>query len=229
VIAGTAAGAAIVLWALVVLRSRRARRSAARRLAFPPPRRSDSAGVRPAAAPRAQATGADEPDLAASCDRIARELRSGQSLTAALLGAADAAGHPFLRDVAAGLRAGRPLVVAIDGAAHPPVHADVAFVGQVLAVAAEHGGAPAEAIDRAAATLRERAALRAERSAQAASARLSTQVMTVLPLAFTAVVATSDPAVRDVLLGTPLGWTCLTVGAGLNLVGRVWARRVVAQ
>jgi tight adherence protein B len=76
--------------------------------------------------------------------------------------------------------------------------------------------------------LRERLALRAERQAQAASARLSTRVMTVLPFAFTGFVAVTDADVRGVLLHTPVGWTCLTVGVALNVAGRAWAKRAVA-
>jgi Flp pilus assembly protein TadB len=107
------------------------------------------------------------------------------------------------------------------GQAHLP-----GLVGQVLAVAAEQGGAPAEAIDRAATTLRDRAALRAERIAHASSARLSTRVMTVLPIGFTALVAATHPGVRAVLLTTQIGWACLGIGLALNLTGRAWAKRV---
>lgn len=170
----------------------------------------------------------DDGRLAEACDAIARALRSGRSLSAAVVEAAERYGQPALVEIARAVGVGEQLPTAIDRVTSRVADPDVLLVVQVLAVAAEHGGSQAEAIDRAAATLRERAALREERRAQAASARLSTRVMTVLPFAFTGFVATTDGDVRDVLLRTPVGWTCLTIGVALNLAGRAWAKRAVA-
>lgn len=197
---------------------RRPRRTAGRR------RRGDA----PASSP------ADVAALVASCDAISRSLRSGASLSVAVAGAAAAHGHPTLAAIARGTGVGIPLPEAIERAlsssadATSDVDADAALVLQVLGVAAEHGGAPAETIDRAAATVRERAALRAERHSQAASARLSGRVMTTLPFAFTGFVAATDADVRRILVATPLGWTCLATGLALNLAGRAWTARAVA-
>ena len=177
---------------------------------------------------RAGHVAAGDERLAESCDAIARALRSGRSLSAAVVEAADRHGHPALAGIARAVRVGVALPKAIADVASRSCEPDVVLVVNVLAVAAEHGGSQAEAIDRAAATLRERAALRAERHAQAASARLSTRVMTVLPFAFTGFVASTDADVRDVLFRTPIGWTCLTIGVALNLAGRMWAKRAVA-
>lgn len=240
--AGALAGAAIVLWALLKWRARATRNAVGHRLAAPPadppqrpgctpdrssPRDAPSAAVRRpwSWSPARQGDGVGLEEV---CDRLARDLRSGSSLTAAVLDAAAEMHHPFLASVADSVHAGSPLAAAIDAAVPPHPDPDVALVAQVLAVAAEHGGAPAEAIDRAASTLRERSALRAERIAQAASARLSTRVMTVLPVGFTALVAAGDPSVRTVLLRTPIGWTCVALGLALNLLGRAWARRAMA-
>lgn len=177
---------------------------------------------------RAVAHGGDDAVLAESCDAIARALRGGRSLSAAVVEAADRHGHHALVEISRGVGVGEQLPSAIARAASRSSNPDVMLVVQVLAVAAEHGGSQAEAIDRAATTLRERRALRAERQAQAASARLSTRVMTVLPFAFTGFVATTDADVRHVLVRTPVGWTCLTVGIALNVAGRAWAKRAVA-
>lgn len=169
------------------------------------------------------------------CDDVARRLRTGASLTAAVVDTIDAAErsphagapHPVLVAIAHRASVGDPLAEAARIATTDHPDADVQLVAHVLAVAADHGGAPAEAIDRAASTLRERAALRAERHAQSASARLSTRVMTALPVAFTGFVAATDPDVRHVLLRTPIGWGCLATGLALNLAGRAWARRLL--
>jgi tight adherence protein B len=242
-IAGALAGAASAAWVVVAVGAWMRRRDVRRRLQAdgapsPAARRAASGSGRVAWAQRwfARRTfgarrRADGPadDLASACDEMSRRLRSGQSLAAAIIGSADAKGGPFVTGIARSARLGEQLSGAIERAAALVTDADTELVAQVLGVVAEHGGSQAEAIDRAAATLRERAALRAERAAQAASARLSTRVMTVLPVGFTGVVAAADPDVRAVLLGTPIGWSCIAVGLGLNLIGRAWARRAVGS
>ena len=255
-IAGALAGGALSAWIVVAVAARRRVRHVRGRLigASDEARRADTSSVpartmltpsdgerprRPSRsmarrcresrgdrAPRTAAAGDD--GLAESCDAIARALRGGHSLSVALVGAADRHGHPALVEIARAVAVGEPLPRAIAATAGRAADPDVVLVVNVLAVAAEHGGAQAEAIDRAAATLRERAALRAERLAQAASARLSTRVMTVLPFAFTGFVAATDADVRHVLFRTSIGWTCLAVGVALNLAGRSWAKRTVA-
>ncbi len=232
-IVGAVAGGAVAAWLLMIGRARRDRRTVIERLVNAPDDGADGAAAevpgRHRRPPRRRSPAARAgAGLAEACDAIARDLRSGRSLTVAVLAVAEQAHQPYLAEIAAAVRAGQPLSVAIDAAAAGHSDADVALVSQVLAVAAEHGGSPAEAVDRAAATLRERSALHAERVAQAASARLSTRVMTVLPVGFTAVVATTDPAVREVLFATPIGWTCLALGLALNLAGRAWAKRALA-
>jgi tight adherence protein B len=160
---------------------------------------------------------------------VSRRLRSGQSLATAIIDSSDAGGGALLAAIARSSRLGAQLPDAIEQAAVSLTDADTQLVAQVLGVVAEHGGSQAEAIDRAATTLRERDALWAERSAQAASARLSTRVMTVLPIGFTGVIAATDPDVRRVLFRTPIGWSCIALGLGLNLLGRTWARRAVGS
>lgn len=239
-IAGAVAGGALAAWLVTIVAGRRRVRQVRRRLLVAPPRaRSDRArglsvgrsmiGRRGREGPpHAGRVAAGDDRLAESCDAIARALRGGRSLSAAVVEAADRHGHPALAEIARGVGVGGALPHAIADVAERAHEADVVLVVNVLGVAAEHGGSQAEAIDRAAATLRERAALRAERHAQAASARLSTRVMTVLPFAFTGFVASTDADVRHVLFRTPVGWTCLTIGVALNLAGRMWAMRAVA-
>lgn len=234
-IAGAVAGGVLAAWLVARVAERRTRRSVRGRLvassappaAFArgsrPPRRRSLPGQRAAGPPCA-----DDGLLADTCDSIARALRGGRSLAAAVAEAADRHAHPAVVEIARGVGVGEPLTTAIDRVAARAADPDTVLVTQVLAVAAEHGGSQAEAIDRAAATLRERHALRAERRAQAASARLSTRVMTILPFAFTGFVAASDADVRHVLVGTPVGWSCLAIGGVLNLGGRAWAKRAVA-
>ena len=236
-IAGAVAGGALAAWLAARVAERHSGRRIRERLAGAPPPRTAPEGSRPRhrqsprrGLARRDAGPADDDAglLAETCDSIARALRGGRSLAAAIVEAADRHAHPAMVQIGRGIGVGEQLPNAIDRVASLAADPDTVLVTQVLAVAAEHGGSQAEAIDRAAATLRERRALRAERQAQAASARLSTRVMTVLPFAFTGFVAATDADVRDVLLRTPVGWSCLAIGAALNLAGRAWARRAVA-
>jgi Flp pilus assembly protein TadB len=74
--------------------------------------------------------------------------------------------------------------------------------------------------------LRQRAADLDERSAQAASARLSTHVMTAVPLAMLAVLTATDDDVRAVTVA-PVGAACIASGLILNALGWWWMRRIV--
>jgi tight adherence protein B len=105
---------------------------------------------------------------------------------------------------------------------------DGAVAAQALA-AATLGGSAAAALDHAAAVLRERRAVRHERIAQAAMARLSARVLTVVPLVFAAWAATSSRTTRRAYLDSPLGFGAALLGVTLNLSGWWWMRRIVGR
>ena len=104
-------------------------------------------------------------------------------------------------------------------------HLDLVLV--VLRAVAEHGGAAAEPIDRAASALRQRAALIGERRTQSAQARLSAIVMTFLPGVMLAVLILSSSSVRTAV-ASPVGLGAIAAGALLNAVGWSWMRRLIA-
>ncbi|MEO8162607.1 MAG: hypothetical protein ABI590_02395 [Ilumatobacteraceae bacterium] len=93
--------------------------------------------------------------------------------------------------------------------------------------AATTGRAGTHALERAATTLRERTAIRFERRAQSAQARLSVKILTLLPVAFLAWQMITSPMARWFLLASPLGWAILVGGLGLNWFGRRWMNRIV--
>ena len=189
----------------------------------------------PATGPRERAAGdadAAALDLAAALEQIARLVRAGSSVAAAL--DETARDHPdgFIGRVAAQRAAGLPLVDAIDtvvGAGGRSVADDTdrRLAGAVVSAAHTAGGPGAAAIDRAAATVRERVARRADRRAHAAQARLSARILSALPVAFTAWTATTDDRVAHFLLRTVPGLACLCVGAVLAGCGWWWMQRLV--
>ena len=96
----------------------------------------------------------------------------------------------------------------------------------VIATAAQLGGSPAQAIDRTATTLRQRAADADERTVHAAQARLSAHVLTALPIAMLLLLFVTDSDVRAAAT-SPLGVACIATGLALNMVGSIWMRRII--
>jgi tight adherence protein B len=164
------------------------------------------------------------------CHALARELRRGRSLHLALRAVvADptlAAGS--LATVVRRAEAGEAVATALGRWAAALDHPDAHLVRAVLAVGDATGAALAPSLDRAAATMRERAELGAEIRALTAQSRASALLLTVSPLAFLALLAGLDRGIVAVVVATPLGWTCLIVGAALDGVGWWWMRRLVA-
>jgi tight adherence protein B len=168
-------------------------------------------------------------DVADWCELVARSLRSGSSLTAAVTAGATAESsmatvvEPVVRHVTRG----EPLVVALDGSgvdlASP---AGLAFT--VLRSCARFGGPAAIPLERAAATLRVRAAVAAEQQAQSAQAQLSARVLTLVPIALLGMLAVTDAKVRAVIT-TPAGLAVVVLGGLLNVAGALWMRRIIGR
>lgn len=167
---------------------------------------------------------ADPGDVADWCDRLARAVRGGNTLTGAIRSVTPppTAASPVAQIVLA-LDRGTPLERA---AASVPALTDLAVALTVIRACASTGGPAAEPLDRAAAALRARAAESAERRTQSEQSRLSAVVMTVLPIAMLLVLVATSPSVRYVVLSPP---GLLLVGAGslLNLGGWTWMRRII--
>lgn len=164
-------------------------------------------------------------EVAQWLDSVAREVRSGANLSAAIdtiepPPALSATVAPARR----ALRRGASLVSALDEVAGDDPQIRLSMT--VLRALAVHGGPAAEPIDRAAATLRARAAIDAERVTQSAQARLSALVMTLLPIAMLVLLIGASSSVRRVVTA-PLGVVIIALGAALNLVGWWWMRRIV--
>ena len=105
---------------------------------------------------------------------------------------------------------------------------DIVLTWHVLSMCARNGGAVAEPLDRAAATLRSRQAIRYERQAYSAQARLSAKVLTLAPVAFALWMILTTSTVRDFLASTA-GSLCILFGAALNSAGWLWMRRIVSM
>lgn len=165
-------------------------------------------------------------DVAAWCDDLARSVRSGSSLRDALLTVmpVDASTAAATATMRLAIDRGAPVAAAVVriGA----VGQDLRTALSVIAIASRLGGPCAAAIDRTAMTLRQRAADADERGVQAAQARLSSHVMTAVPLLMLGVLFATDDDVRVVTV-SPIGATCIVAGLTLNATGSWWMHRIV--
>ncbi|WP_300624115.1 type II secretion system F family protein [Ilumatobacter sp.] len=162
--------------------------------------------------------------MAAWCDELSRATRTGSTLPAAIRAApVPASCGEQIGQLTFALDRGMPLRDAIAGAPRAP-HLDLALT--VLTACAEHGGHPGQPLDRAAATLRARAADLADRRTQSAQARLSAVVMTILPLLMLAVMLVASAPIRGAL-ASPVGLVVLVIGGALNVLGWRWMQRLI--
>ncbi len=162
------------------------------------------------------------------CDDLARQLRSGSTLRDAVITTlpSDPAARRSTDELRHRLDRGWSMVDACDPPGHGGAHLRLAII--VIATAARLGGSPAPAIDRTAATLRQRAVDADERRVHAAQARLSAHVLTAVPLAMLLLLLITDADVRTAATST-LGTTCIGVGLSLNAIGSVWMRRIIGR
>lgn len=167
--------------------------------------------------------------LPLALDAVSASMRAGHAVAPAIAEAA-AVGSPLGPELAAlvgQVARGLPIAVALDEWAERSTDRGTVQAAAALAVAATVGGPGADAVEAAAASIRARASSDAEAVALSVQARASAAVLSAAPVAFTAFLATVDPASARFLLASPAGWTCLTVGLTLDASGAIWMRRLV--
>jgi tight adherence protein B len=162
-------------------------------------------------------------DSVAAFEHAARDVRAGLSTRTAL--ADSLRRHPgVLPGLRARLEADEPLAEAVHDLA--ATGDDELFV-HALRVSLRTDAHPADVLDRAVLIVRERAAWRHERHSQAAQARLSARLLTLLPVGFALWSTATSARVRDAELHQPVVAVCLVLGLVLNLFGWWWMRHLV--
>ncbi len=173
-----------------------------------------------------------ERSLAELLEAIARALRSGASLRQAVTAAAGAGSGPLARDLTqtmADVGRGADFGVALDGWGQRRCVPSLRLAVAALTLAAETGGAQARALDRVAATVRDRLAVRSEQAALGSQARASALVMGVTPVAFALLAGVTDPRTADFLLHRAPGLACLSLGLVLDAAALVWMLRITGD
>lgn len=169
-------------------------------------------------------------------DEVARELRAGGAITAALDRVADADDEPVgvlnaFRDARV---CGTPVVEALERWMRSQddevtaVRTTVAVAAGALATAVAAGEQAAYALEGVAEALRAEVDARAEAHAQGAQGRASAAVLASLAPASLVLGAVLAPESARVLLVDPIGNVALVGGVGCELLGVWWMRRILS-
>ena len=170
----------------------------------------------------------EQSSVADFLDAIAREVHSGYSLTLAFVNTAERFSNLawWTEPIAVHCIRGHSLANAIADTTPTNWTADIALATRTLSVASNGGYGIANTVEKSASILREREHIALERRAQTAQIRLSTSVLSWIPLVICVWVITRQSDTRTFLLSTPLGLMCIAVGLLFNITGRKWIARI---
>jgi tight adherence protein B len=170
----------------------------------------------------------EQSSVADFLDAIAREVHSGYSLTLAFVNTSER--FPsfawWTEPISLQCIRGHSLATAIANTSPQNWTTDVALATRTLSVASNGGYGIVGALEKSASILREREHIAHERLAQTAQIRLSTAVLSWIPLVICAWVITRQSHTRTFLLHSPLGLLCIAFGLLFNIAGRKWITRI---
>lgn len=158
-----------------------------------------------------------------TCELVAADLVAGQSPVVALRRASEE--WPALAPVAEAAELGSDPARALAELAAAPGAGDLRLVAAAWTVAHRTGGGLADALDRVAATLRDRRATARVVASELASARATARLVAALPVAMLLLGGRGSGA-WAFLLGSPVGLACLAAGLALGLAGLAWIERI---
>ena len=159
-----------------------------------------------------------------SCELVASELVAGQSTVVALRRAAEE--WPALGPVAEAGELGSDPAAALADLSRTPGAADLRLVAAAWTVAHRTGGGLADALDRVAATIRDRRATGRVVESELASARATARLVAALPVVLLVLGGGHGAGAWTFLLGHPVGLGCLAAGVVLGLAGLWWIERI---
>lgn len=159
------------------------------------------------------------------CEAVADELRAGRLSTDALL-ASSHADDRLLAHAVSAARHGLPVAPALVRDAGLPGAEGLRLAAACWAVAEQHGGALAGALDRVAATLRAQELARRRVELELAAPRATARLLAALPVLGLVIGSATGANPLGVLLGTGWGWALLASGIGLDVTGLAWVGRI---
>ncbi|MDT7572105.1 MAG: tight adherence protein [Actinomycetota bacterium] len=162
---------------------------------------------------------------------LGAELRAGRTPAEAFAvaaGMASGGSAAALTAAAAAARLGGDVASALT-ASESAVASTLAALAACWEVCSDAGNGLAAAVERLEAGMRAAEAQRRSVAAELAGPRATAQLLAVLPLVGVGLAAGLGAHPVAMLLGTPLGWGCLTAGLALDGLGVVWTRRLTGR
>jgi tight adherence protein B len=168
--------------------------------------------------------------LADAVDMMARSLRAGHAMTAAINIVAEQSQEPIRSEFAEVFKQqnfGLPIRDAMQQMLDRVPSPDLRVVVTGILVQKETGGNLAEILDRIANTIRERLKIQGEIRTHTAQGRLTGYILCCLPIVMLLAINWLNPGYSDVLIDTPTGHTICYIGIALLIMGGLIIRAII--
>jgi tight adherence protein B len=162
---------------------------------------------------------------------IAGAAKAGMSLSAAIRQITPDLPHPLSQEFSLmqhEQRLGVALSDSLDNFAHRLPLPSIKFMTSAMRIALDTGGALAETLERAAATLRAQHAMELKIRALTAQGKLQAWVVGLLPVFLLWVLHRMEPEAMSLLWNTRMGWGVLAAVAVMEFAGVMLIRKIVA-
>jgi len=171
-----------------------------------------------------------QPKATEALDLIARALRAGHSVSAALEIVAEEGGEPLrseFREVYKQQNFGIPQRDALQQLGRRVPSADLQIVITAMLVQKETGGNLVEILERTTAVLRDRMRIQGELRVRTAQGRLTGWILCLLPVVMFVLISLANPGYTDVLVHDPVGRKLTYTGIGMMAMGALTIRKIV--
>ena len=168
--------------------------------------------------------------LPEALDLMARALRAGHSVGAAIEIVAQDGGEPLrseFREVYKQQSFGLPQREALLQLGRRVPSADLQIVLTAMLVQKETGGNLVEILERTTAVLRDRMRIQGELRIRTAQGRLTGWILGLLPVVMFVLISFANPGYTDVLVHDPAGRKLVYAGIGMMVMGGLMIRKIV--
>lgn len=168
--------------------------------------------------------------LPAALDLMARALRAGHSVGAAIEIVAQEGGEPLrseFREVYKQQSFGLPQRDALLQLGRRVPSADLQIVITAMLVQKETGGNLVDILERTTAVLRDRMRIQGELRIKTAQGRLTGWILCLLPVVMFVLISLANPGYSDVLVHDPVGRKLTYAGIGMMALGGLMIRKIV--
>jgi tight adherence protein B len=165
-----------------------------------------------------------------SLDMMARALRSGHAVSAAIEVVAEQGRAPVaeeFRSLFQQQSLGMQFRDALEAMMKRIPSEDLQFAGTAMLVQKESGGNLAEILDRTVEIMRERVKIRGEVRTKTAQGKLTGLILALLPVAMLLIISFTNPEYAKQLTNTPIGHKLLYASAAMIGIGWMFIRKIV--